>query len=58
MGEAAHGETRTADRDLDRSTPFDVAIADFAEAYAATNERDHATLVDAIASGRVVATPG
>jgi uncharacterized protein (DUF2252 family) len=34
---------------------FDRAIAGFAANYAAANERDHATLVDAIASGRVAA---
>jgi uncharacterized protein (DUF2252 family) len=32
---------------------FDRAIAGFAANYAAANERDHAALVDAIASGRV-----
>jgi len=32
---------------------FDRAIAGFAAKYAAANERDHASLVDAIASGRV-----
>jgi hypothetical protein len=34
---------------------FDRAIAGFAANYAAANARDHATLVDAIASGRVAA---
>jgi hypothetical protein len=34
---------------------FDRAIAAFAEAYADQNERDHAALVDAIATGRVQA---
>ena len=34
---------------------FDRAIAGFAANYAAANERDHAALVDAIASGRVAA---
>jgi uncharacterized protein (DUF2252 family) len=37
---------------------FDRAIAVFAEAYADQNERDHAALRDAIASGRIEATPG
>jgi uncharacterized protein (DUF2252 family) len=37
---------------------FDEAIREFAVAYADQNERDHATLVEAIASGRVVAEPG
>ena len=36
----------------------DRAIADFAEAYAEQNERDHAALLDAIASGRVEAQTG
>jgi hypothetical protein len=34
---------------------FDRAIAAFAEAYADQNERDHAALLDAIATGRVQA---
>jgi len=38
---------------LGSSDVFDRAIADFAEAYADQNERDHAGLVDAIATGRV-----
>ena len=32
---------------------FDLALADFAARYAATNESDHAALVDAIDSGRL-----
>jgi len=43
---------------LGRGTVFDRAIAGFAANYAAANERDHATFVDAIASGRVVAEDG
>jgi hypothetical protein len=35
---------------------FDDAIADFAAAYADQAERDHAALMDAIATGRVEAT--
>jgi uncharacterized protein (DUF2252 family) len=38
---------------LGSSDVFDRAIADFAEAYADQNERDHAALLDAIAGGRV-----
>ncbi len=38
---------------LGSSDVFDRAIADFAEAYADQNERDHAGLVDAMATGRV-----
>ena len=37
---------------------FDNAIADFAESYADQNERDHAALVDAVATGRLVAQRG
>ncbi len=40
---------------LGAGTVFDRAIAGFAAKYAAANERDHASLVDAIASGRVTA---
>jgi uncharacterized protein (DUF2252 family) len=38
---------------LGSSDVFDRAIADFAEAYADQNERDHAALLDAIATGRI-----
>ena len=37
---------------------FDHAIAHFADAYADQNERDHASLLDAVASGRIVARCG
>jgi len=37
---------------------FDVAIREFAESYADQNERDHQSLVDAIASGRITAEAG
>src|SRR5579864_703886 len=40
---------------LGSSDVFDRALADFAEAYADQNERDHAALLDAIATGRVKA---
>ena len=40
---------------LGSSASFDRAIAAFAEAYADQNERDHAALLDAIASGRIQA---
>jgi uncharacterized protein (DUF2252 family) len=36
---------------------FDQAITQFAAAYADQNERDHKSLVDAIASGRITAEP-
>jgi hypothetical protein len=42
---------------LGSSNVFDRAIASFAERYADQNERDHAALLDAIATGRVHAEP-
>ena len=43
---------------LGGSDKFDEAIADFAEAYADQNERDHAALAEAVASGRAEARSG
>jgi uncharacterized protein (DUF2252 family) len=43
---------------LGKSTKFDRAIADFAEAYADQTERDHAALAAAVAAGRVHAESG
>ena len=43
---------------LGGSDVFDRAIAEFATAYADQNERDHKLLVDAVASGRIVAESG
>jgi uncharacterized protein (DUF2252 family) len=43
---------------LGSRTTFEEAIADFAEAYADQNERDHAVLLEAIRAGRVDATQG
>ncbi|WP_239405691.1 DUF2252 domain-containing protein [Frankia sp. Cj3] len=40
---------------LGNSDVFDRALAEFAEAYANQNERDHAALVEAVKSGRVTA---
>ena len=40
---------------LGRSERVDRAIAAFAETYADQNERDHAALLDAIATGRILA---
>ncbi len=59
----ARAHARTGDRIaisayLGRSDTFDQAVADFAEAYADQNERDHAALADAVASGRVQAQTG
>jgi uncharacterized protein (DUF2252 family) len=43
---------------LGKNDEFDRAIADFAEAYADQNERDHAALVAAVRSGRIEARTG
>ena len=40
---------------LGGSDVFDRAIAEFAAAYADQNERDHRSLVDAVANGRIIA---
>jgi hypothetical protein len=40
---------------LGASDRFERAVTDFASAYADQNERDHRSLVDAIADGRIVA---
>ncbi len=40
---------------LGGSEAFDQAITQFATAYADQNERDHQSLVDAVASGRIIA---
>jgi uncharacterized protein (DUF2252 family) len=37
---------------------FDVAVREFAESYADQNERDHQSLLDAIAAGRITAEAG
>jgi uncharacterized protein (DUF2252 family) len=37
---------------------FDHAVAQFAAAYADQNERDHASLLNAVASGRIIAQSG
>jgi len=43
---------------LGNSESFDVAVREFAEAYADQNERDHRSLVEAIAAGRMAAVTG
>ena len=43
--------------DLGSADVFDQAITRFAAAYADQNERDHKSLVDAVASGRIIAEP-
>jgi len=42
---------------LGGSDVFDRAITQFAAAYADQNERDHKSLVDAVASGQITAEP-
>ena len=42
---------------LGASDAFDQAITQFAAAYADQNERDHQSLVHAVASGRIIAEP-
>ena len=43
---------------LGKTSAFEEAVADFAEAYADQNERDHAELVRAVTEGRVEAQTG
>jgi uncharacterized protein (DUF2252 family) len=43
---------------LGKGDVFDRAMADFAVGYAEQNERDYATFMDAVASGRLEAQPG
>jgi uncharacterized protein (DUF2252 family) len=59
----ARGHARSGDRIaiaayLGSSDAFDKAITQFADAYADQNERDHQSLVDAVASGRITAEQG
>jgi hypothetical protein len=54
-GHARSGDAIAIASYLGSSDVFDRAIAAFAEAYADQNERDHAELVDSIATGRVQA---
>jgi uncharacterized protein (DUF2252 family) len=59
----ARGHARTGDRIaiagyLGSGDAADIAFTRFAEAYARQNERDYAALREAVASGRVAATPG
>ena len=58
----ARAHARTGDRVaiagyLGSRDVADIAFTRFAEAYARQNERDYATLREAVASGRVVAEP-
>ena len=43
---------------MGKSDALDEAIADFAEAYADQNERDHAALLKAVRTGRLKAIKG
>ena len=59
----ARAHARTGDRIaiaayLGGSDKFDQAVADFGETYADQNERDHAALANAVASGRMQAQMG
>jgi hypothetical protein len=59
----ARAHARTGDRIaiaayLGSGPAFDDAVGDFAAAYADQNERDHRSLLDAIASGRIRAESG
>jgi uncharacterized protein (DUF2252 family) len=59
----ARAHARTGDRFaiaayLGGSAKFDEAVADFAVSYAGQNERDHAALAAAVASGRAQAKTG
>jgi uncharacterized protein (DUF2252 family) len=57
-GHACSGDPIAISSYLGRSNTFDRAIGSFAETYADQNERDHRTLLEAVASGRVVAEQG
>jgi uncharacterized protein (DUF2252 family) len=59
----ARAHARSSDRVqisayLGKSERFDNAVADFAEAYAAQTERDHAALCAAVKSGRIAGQVG
>jgi hypothetical protein len=43
---------------LGRKDTFDRAVLEYARAYVATTEHDHARLVDAVAEGRLAAHSG
>jgi uncharacterized protein (DUF2252 family) len=58
LGHARSGDSIAIASYLGRSDTFDRAVACFAETYADQNERDHRALVEAVASGRVVAEQG
>jgi NAD(P)H-dependent flavin oxidoreductase YrpB (nitropropane dioxygenase family) len=62
-GTLARAHARTGDPTaissyIGKNQRFTEAIAEFARRYAEQNERDHAQLVRAIASGKVESEPG
>ena len=57
-GHACSGDRVAIASYLGKSATFDNAIADFAEAYADQNDRDHAALAAALVSGRIEAQSG
>ena len=52
---ARSGDTVVLSSYMGKSTVFEDALADFSEAYADQNERDHAALVAAVRDGRIEA---
>ena len=56
-GHAASGQPAEIAGYLGDDATFDHILGDFAVAYADQTEKDYQALLDAIASGRVVATP-
>jgi hypothetical protein len=55
---ARSGDRIALARYLEDALAFDEAMVAFAEAYADQNERDHASLVEAVRSGKLVAQEG
>jgi uncharacterized protein (DUF2252 family) len=56
-GHARSGEPAAVAAYAGRGDGLDRALADFAETYADQNERDHATLADAVRDGTITAGP-
>lgn len=52
---ARSGDAAVLTGNMGRSTAFEDALADFSEAYADQNERDHAALITAVRNGRIEA---
>jgi hypothetical protein len=55
---ARTGDPMAIDSYLGKGSQFTDAVGEFARRYADQNERDHAQLVRAIASGTVASQPG